>query len=248
MEILNMETIIKNETLGQIAASDFRKALVLKKYNIDFCCGGKKTLKQVCREKDLDISKIEEELLQINENSSSAPLAFDEWSLDLLAEYIVNTHHSYVRNNLPIIRNIGEKVMKVHGKSHPELLNIYDLIEEISIELNAHMLKEERILFPYIKQLVEAMNYSDEYNSARFGGIQNPINIMEIEHELVGVKLARIRELTNNYSLPDGACTSYNLLYNMVDDFEQDLHVHVHLENNILFPKALELESQLAIK
>ena len=234
-----------DETLGQIAAKDLRKAQIFKKYGLDFCCGGKKTVKEACKEKGLDVTKIEQELQQADKMTASRPLPYNDWSLDFLSDYIVNTHHSYVQKNLPDIRAYAEKVMKVHGNRHSELLPIYQLVEEVNAELTAHMVKEEKVLFPYIKELVASSKNAQPLHAAHFGSVQNPINMMEMEHEMVGKNLAQIRELTNNYSLPEDACASYSLLYRMLDEFEEDLHLHVHLENNILFPKALEIENRL---
>lgn len=234
-----------DETLGQIAAKDLRKAQIFKKYGLDFCCGGKKTVKEACKEKGLDVTKIEQELQQADKMPASSPLPYNDWSLDFLSDYIVNTHHSYVQKNLPDLRAYAEKVMKVHGNRHPELLPIYQLVEEVNAELTAHMVKEEKVLFPYIKELVASNKNAQPLHAAHFGSVQNPINMMEMEHEMVGKNLAQIRELTNNYSLPEDACATYSLLYRMLDEFEEDLHLHVHLENNILFPKALEIENKL---
>jgi len=233
------------ETLGQLAAKDLRKAQVFKKYGLDFCCGGKKTVKEACAEKGLDLTIVEQDLQRADKMPASRPLPYGDWSLDFLADYIVNTHHTYVTKNLPDIRAYAEKVMKVHGAHHPELLRIHQLVEEINAELMAHMVKEERVLFPYIKELVTAKNNTQPLQAAQFGTVQNPINMMEMEHELVGKNLEEIRTLSANYSLPEDACASYSLLYRMLDEFEEDLHLHIHLENNILFPKALEIEKQL---
>ncbi|MBI2284795.1 MAG: iron-sulfur cluster repair di-iron protein [Bacteroidetes bacterium] len=234
-----------DETLGEIAAKDLRKAQVFKKYGLDFCCGGKKTVKEACAEKGLDVTKVEKELQQADALPASRPLPYGDWSLDFLADYIVNTHHSYVRKNLPDIKAYANKVMKVHGARHSELLRINQLVEEIYAELTAHLVKEEKILFPYIKELVAATNGTELLQASHFGTVQNPINMMEMEHEIVGKNLAEIRELSNDYTLPEDACASYSLLYRMLDEFEDDLHLHIHLENNILFPKALDIEKRL---
>jgi regulator of cell morphogenesis and NO signaling len=234
-----------DETLGQIVAKDLRKAQVFKKYGLDFCCGGKKTVKEACAEKGLDVTKVEQELQQADKLPSSRPLPYGDWSLEFLADYIVNTHHSYVKKTLPDIKAYAEKVMKVHGNRHPELLRIHQLVEDVNTELMEHMGKEERILFPYIKELEAAKNNARPLHVIHFGTVQNPINMMEMEHEMVGKNLEEIRKLSDNYLLPDDACASYSLLYRMLDEFEEDLHLHIHLENNILFPKALEIEKQL---
>jgi regulator of cell morphogenesis and NO signaling len=234
-----------DETLGQIAAKDLRKAQVFKKYGLDFCCGGKQTVKEACAEKGLDVTKVEQELQQADKLPSSRPIPYGDWSLDFLSDYIVNTHHSYVRKTLPDITAYAEKVMKVHGIQHPELVQINQLVVEVSAELTGHLVKEEKILFPYIKALIAAKDHEQPLQAAHFGSVQSPINMMEMEHEQVGKNLARIRELSYNFLLPEDACASYSLLYRMLDEFEEDLQLHIHLENNILFPKALKAESQL---
>lgn len=234
-----------NKTLGQIAAKDLRKARVFKKYGLDFCCGGKKTVKEACAEKGLDVTKVEQELQQADKLPSSRPIPYGDWSLDFLADYIVNTHHSFVRKTLSDIIASTEKVMKVHGNHHPELLRISQLMGEVNTELTGHLVKEEKILFPYIKALVVAKDNEQPLQAAHFGSVQNPIIMMEMEHEFVGQHLDEIRKLSNNYLLPQDGCASYSLLYRMLDEFEEDLHLHIHLENNILFPRALEIEKQL---
>jgi regulator of cell morphogenesis and NO signaling len=229
------------ETLGEIVAKDLRKAEVFKKYGLDFCCGGKKTVKEACAEKGLDVTKVEQELQNSEKSSFTArPLPYNDWSLDFLADYIVNTHHSYVKKTIPDVRGYAEKVAKVHGAHHPELLQINKLAQEVCDEMSAHMVKEETVLFPYVKQLVASTN-----GKVKFGNldtVETPINMMEMEHEVVGNNMDKIREISNNYALPEDACGSYAYLFKTLDEFENDLHIHVHLENNILFPKALDLE------
>jgi regulator of cell morphogenesis and NO signaling len=234
------------QTLGEIAAKDLRKAQIFKKYGLDFCCGGKKTVKQACAAKGLDVTKVEYELQQADKNFSTRPLPYNDWSLDFLADYIVNTHHSYIKQSLPDMTTYATKVARVHGSRHPELLAIYQLVEEINTELSAHLVKEERVLFPYIKELVTSEKRAQTMQATHFGTVQNPISIMELEHETVGKALEEIRTLSNNFALPQDACASYSLLYRMLDEFEDDLHTHIHLENNILFPKALALEKKLS--
>ena len=238
-------TAANGETVGQIAAHDLRKAKVFKKYGIDFCCGGKKTLSEVCAAKGLDITKVEQELQQANEMPSSRALPYEDWTPDFLADYIVNTHHSYVRKTLPDMIQYAEKVMKAHRDQHPELASIYQLITAVNTELMMHMLKEEKVLFPYIKELIANKNNQQSLYASHLDTVQNPINMMEMEHEMVGMNFEKIRTLTNNYLLPSDACGSYSFLYKLLNEFEDDLHLHIHLENNILFPKALELEKQL---
>jgi regulator of cell morphogenesis and NO signaling len=229
-------------TVGEIAAKDLRKAQVFRKYGIDFCCGGKKTLKEVCSEKGLDEVAIARELQAQDNVRGSRAVAYADWSPDFLADYIVNTHHSYVRKTLPELRAFGRKVAAVHGPNHPELIRISDLIQELSAELKDHLMKEEEILFPYVKDLVRARQDGKPLPVPNFGSIGNPIHIMEDEHESAGGILEEIRRLSGDYTLPAEACASYTLLFNMLQEFEEDLHIHIHLENNILFPKSKELE------
>ncbi|MCO5235276.1 MAG: iron-sulfur cluster repair di-iron protein [Chitinophagaceae bacterium] len=234
-----------DETLGEIAAKDLRKAEVFKKYGLDFCCGGKKTVKEACAEKGIDVTKIEKELQQADKNPSARPLPYNDWGIDFLADYIVNTHHSYVRKNLPDIRGYALKVAQVHGGRHPELIRIQQLVEEVNKEFSEHLVKEEEILFPFIKELVSAKAKGAAPKAEKFDSVEDPIKMMEDEHEVVGRCLDEIRELSGNYTLPEDACASYSLLFKMLADMEEDTHIHVHLENNILFPKAKALEKDL---
>ncbi|MCW3091828.1 MAG: ric [Ferruginibacter sp.] len=232
-----------DETLGQIAAKDLRKAKIFKKYGLDFCCGGKQTVKEACAAKGLDVTRVEQELQNADQYPTARPIPYGDWSLDFLADYIVNTHHSYVKQTLPDLCTYAAKVARAHGGHHPELLRINQLVQEINAELTAHLVKEEKILFPYIKELVSTGNKLPAMAES-FGTVQAPINLMEAEHELVGKNLAEIRTLSNDYTLPEDACASYSLLYRIMAEFEDDLFLHIHLENNILFPKAQEIEKQ----
>ena len=240
-----METIeAYTETLGQMVTGDLRKAEVFKKHGIDFCCGGKQTLEQVCAAKGLDLTTIENELEAAAASPGNNALQYNEWPIDFLASYIENTHHAYVKKWLPEIMAYASKVANVHGDQHPELHTIRGLVEEINMELLAHMKKEELVLFPFIKKQVFAHANSTTLPTPSFVNVQNPVSVMEAEHELVGRRLETIRVLSNNYRLPEDACGSYRLLYKMLEEFEADLHMHVHLENNILFPKSIALQEK----
>lgn len=228
------------ETLGQIAVKDLRKAAVFKKYGLDFCCGGKKTVKEACAEKGIDPAMVEKELNEADKNLATRALPYDEWSLDFLADYIVQTHHSYVRKTLPDLVAYATKVASVHGGQHPELLEIRNLVNEVNAEMTAHMVKEEKVVFPYIKELVR--NNGTASQAEEFGSVRQPINLMEEEHETVGAAMEQIRALSSDYTVPADGCASYKLLFHMLEEFEGDLHIHIHLENNILFVKAMELE------
>ena len=245
VRLLKKQMSDRHETLGDLVAKDVRKAAVFKKYGLDFCCGGKRSLKEACEQKGVDLHIVEKELVDVKIHDTSRPLPYNEWKVDFLIDYIVNTHHSYVIKTLPDLRYYARKVSKVHGNIHPELIPVCNLVQEVYTEMESHMIKEEQILFPYIKQLVQA---SETVVSSGFGNIVNPINMMEMEHELVGSKMETINTLTDNYTAPSDACASYNVFYRLLKEFEEDLHTHVHLENNILFPKAIEREKQLIEK
>jgi regulator of cell morphogenesis and NO signaling len=235
-----------NETIGQIAAKDLRKAEVFKKYGIDFCCGGKKTVREVCAEKGIDATVVENELQQPVQNVTAGNMNFDEWNLDFLADYIVNTHHKYVRKYLPEITGYAAKIAKVHGGNHPELLQINSLVENLSKELSEHIVVEESIIFPVIKEIVATKDSGGAYTRKGESSFARLVKATEAEHDSVGESIKKIRALSNDYTIPDDACASYKLSYKMLEEFENDLFVHIHLENNILFPKAEEMETSLA--
>jgi len=230
-----------SETVGEIAVKDLRKAEIFKKYGIDFCCGGKKTIAEVCAEKNLDATKVQTELRQIETENKASNVSYNDWSIDFLADYIVNTHHTYVRKYLPELRTYALKVAQVHGTQHPELIEIRNLVEEIGEELTQHLEQEENVLFTYVKKIVAARNSSMPLVKQE-KDLAGLINEMEQEHDHVGRALDKIRDLSKDYAIPSDACASYKLLYKMIQEFEDDLHLHIHLENNILFPKAIKME------
>jgi len=234
------------ETIGELAAKDLRKVEIFKKYGLDFCCGGKKTVKEACAEKGLDVTKIEQELQQAAKAPASHPIPYDEWDLNFLSDYIVNTHHRYIRKNLPDITAYAEKVMRVHSDRHPELIGINNLVKELTSTLTTHIDEEEMILFPKIKTLVNTTKDAVTQKVSGSESLKSLVDSTETEHEVVGKELEEIRKLSNNFTLPDDACASYSLLFRMLDELENDTHLHIHLENNILFSKAVKLEEQLS--
>ena len=236
-----MEALLE-KTVAQIVASNYKAADVFKKHGIDFCCGGNVGLAEICKRKEIDVAEIEEELQSVASIKDDSH-DFDRWELDFLIDYIINQHHSYVVENIPYIIQYSDKVARVHGENHPETVEINKLFHEVATELLAHMQKEEGMLFPYVKQLVKAKNDGIPMPLAPFGTVNNPIRMMEAEHENAGDIFKQIANLSNNYTPPLAACTTYRVLYAKLQDFETDLHKHIHLENNILFPKASILES-----
>ena len=241
------KTDILHRTVGDMVAEDYRTAEIFKRYGIDFCCGGKRTVADVCAAKGIDGEDLAEKLAHAapDQNASPEP-AFAEWSLPFLADYIVEVHHHYVRDRLPRLLEYARKVAKVHGHAWPENIAIADQVTAIFHEMTEHMAKEEKVLFPYIRHLWQTRELDRELAEAPFGSIENPIHVMEEEHENVGEAMRTIRLLSHDYTPPLGACNTYIVLYKLLEEFESDLHRHVHLENNILFPRAVRLEASLS--
>ena len=232
-------------TIGEIVAKDHRKVEVFKKFGLDFCCGGEKTVKQACDEKGIDALKVEAELKQTETQAKSREHNYNEWEASFLAEYILNNHHNYANDALPFIKEFSDKVANVHGHSHPELKEMKECFDALKTELADHMLKEERILFPYINELTKAKKANTPISAPHFGTVQNPIRMMELEHDGAGDLLKKLRLLSNDYTLPQDACGSYQILFSSLQELEADLHQHIHLENNVLFPKAKQLELEV---
>lgn len=230
---------IKSKSLAQIVTSNHQAAAVLEKYNLDFCCKGNRSLEQACMEKELPVDQIANELKGLTTPDPANNTAlFNDMTLTQLADYIVLTHHVYVKKELPQIFNYLEKVNSKHGQRHPELKNIFQLFAAVKEELEGHMKKEELILFPRIKELEKLVD-NPGHLKLNIGYLQSPILVMEQEHDHAGTLFNEIRILTNNYTPPTEACTTYRLSFTALQAFEADLHQHVHLENNILFPKAI---------
>lgn len=235
---------IDEKTVAEIVTENIRTADVFKKNGIDFCCGGNVNVKDVCAKKGVDYSKIKEDILNIGKAPATGH-DFNSWDLDFLADYIVNTHHKYVAEANQLIRQYAERVAKVHGHHYTEVVEINNLFHDLSNELNMHMHKEENVLFPFIKAIGKAKKEGTPIAPPPFGTIQNPINMMEAEHTDAGDILRQIAELSNNYTPPAGACNTFRALYSKLEEYQNDLFQHIHLENNILFPKAIKFEQEL---
>lgn len=240
-----LQTEIRNIAVGQLVNADSRRARVFKSYNIDYCCGGNKSLEQACQEKEIEIVDVLAALNEVDKQATESGIDFRQWKLDFLSDYIVNTHHAYVNNALAEIPGYLEKLIGVHGSSHPELLDIKACFDQLAGELTAHMKKEEIILFPHIKRMVHAQDQNLDLGRPPFGTIQNPIHAMEAEHIGAGDLLVRIRTLSDDYTVPEDGCTTYGVIMASLHHFENDLHQHIHLENNILFPAAIKLEKEI---
>lgn len=236
---------LRNTTIKSIVTSDFRAAAIFEKYSLDFCCKGGVTIDQACAEKHMDAAPLYTELSQLANASPGSTPHFSDWPMDELIDYIINVHHRYVREASPVIYAHTQKVGAVHGNNHPEVVAIASHIETVLADFENHMMKEEQILFPYIKALVQVKRGVGTLTPPPFGSAQNVIRMMEAEHQAAGNELYKVRSLSNNYVPPEGACTTYRVSFKELQQFEQDLHHHVHLENNILFPKAIALEQEL---
>ncbi len=232
-------------TIGELVTEDFRKAEVFSKYGLDFCCGGAKSLKEACKEKGIDEKEVATALTEVESKAKNRQQDFNSWDLDFLVDYILNIHHKYVKDSVIMLYDVSEKVANVHSENHPEVIRIAALFETIAKELDTHIQKEETILFPYIKKLAVAKRENTGMEPSPFGSVENPIRTLETEHVAVGGSMDEINRLSNGYATPEDACSSYRALYAKLDEFEQDLHRHIHLENNILFPKAIQLEKEL---
>ncbi len=231
-------------TLGDIVADNFRAATVFEKYGIDFCCQGNRNLSEACTEAGVEADMVAQQIDEL-EREIKGTLNFNEWPLDLLADHIFKNHHQYLEQVTPTIKNLLEKVCHVHGDRHPELLEIKNIFVKTSGELAVHMKKEELVLFPFIKKLALSKRQGTKVSSNLFDSVSNPIKQMNDDHLDEGEQLERMTKLSNNFTVPEDACMSYRTLYQLLKEYEHDMHIHIHLENNILFPKAVALEHAL---
>lgn len=214
-------------TVAELVASDYRKAKVFNQFGIDFCCGGKKTLDQVCREKEINLESLEQALTQASVQSGSGiHWDFQSWDPLFLLDFIVQAHHGYARTQLPRLMQFGEKVARVHGQHRPETREIYLKLSQLNDALLAHLDKEEQEVFPLMRQY---------WTRRDMAMLQDLIHQLEHEHDDAGALMFDIRRLSNDFAPPAEACNTYRVWYALLAEFEEDLHLHVHLENNILF-------------
>ena len=238
---------ITHETIvGELVAQDYRTASVFKQNNIDFCCQGNRSIEAACTQKKIESDKLIAQLKEVSGQVKASGVDYNSWPLDLLADYIEKKHHRYVDAKILEIKPFLNKVVKVHGNQHPELAEVEQLFNESAGELTVHMKKEEFILFPFIRKMVKVEDTQEGFAPPHFGTVQNPIAMMHHEHDIEGERFRKIAALTNNYAPPADACNTYRVTFSLLKEFEEDLHLHIHLENNILFPKAIEMEKSFA--
>lgn len=236
-------TVTKDTIISHLVASDYRTATVFKQNRIDFCCNGNKSIGDACEQKKVDTDKLVSQLNNVTQQKNTGVIDYNAWPPDLLADYIEKKHHRYVAQKIEEIMPFLNKVMRVHGDRHPELLEIGQLFEGSAEELTSHMKKEEAVLFPYIRKMVQAQQEGNAVQ-APFGTVQNPIRMMMHEHDTEGDRFRKISSLSNDYTTPEDACNTYRVTFALLKEFEEDLHLHIHLENNILFPKSIALEKE----
>jgi len=245
MQTMTETDLTSKSTVGALVVENPLRAKVFEKFGIDYCCGGKRNLEEVCRERGIDPTIVTIALKECDQRAQTLPPQectnrLESASISDLIDHILTTHHVFLRDELPRLLQLARKVADVHSSEHPELKQLAVLFAGFKCELEMHMMKEEHVLFPFMKQLETATTAP----SFHCGYISNPISVMEHEHEQAGMMLREFREITNDYLLPPAACNSYRSLFAGLEELERDLIQHVHEENNILFPKAMESEKR----
>ena len=240
--MINSET-----TVREVALMVPESTRLFEKLKIDYCCGGNQALAEACASAGVAVDNVMEMLAGVTQTNSSdnVSLVFQNASLPELITHILDTHHVFTKSEMDRIQSLADKVLAAHGGNHPELVHLDELITRLCADLKPHMFKEEQILFPYIVAMAEAADQKRTVPFAPFGTVNNPIRMMMREHDAAGELLRELRALTSDYRVPVDACISYQTLYQALENFEQDLHQHIHLENNLIFPRALELETRL---
>ncbi|MGD9900900.1 MAG: iron-sulfur cluster repair di-iron protein [Calditrichaceae bacterium] len=230
--------------IGDIVRENFKTAQLFEKNNIDFCCSGNITLKEASEKSGINVQELISGIKLLMDNEDRDSKFIENLPLDHLCNYIEEKHHAYINDKAPFIQQKLEKLCNVHGENHPELFEVKELFDGAVGNLTVHMKKEELILFPYIRNLVQAKN-GQRTEISGMGNIIGPINVMKEEHDIEGERFRKLAEITNHYTIPDDGCNTYEITFKNLKDFESDLHRHIHLENNILFPKAIDLEEEL---
>ena len=228
----------ENRPVGDIVAENYHAAGVFRQYGIDFCCGGGQLLSAICEKKGVSLEAVQKELENVYGKGNTESNNYGDWSPSFLIDYIVNSHHTFVRKKTPEIAAYATKVARVHGERHPENIEIFRIFTGLANELMEHLESEESIVFPLIKSVSEAQENGEAIPVETFEALRMELEKMEEEHEAAGEAMKQIREHSNNFTPPQDACATYRILYQNLDGFEKDLHKHVHLENNILFKKA----------
>jgi len=237
-------SVTTEKTVRELALENPAATRVFEKLGIDYCCGGNKSLDEACRAANLNMDQVLDSL-EMAEQSARAVQEEHNWQTEALADliaHIKSTHHKYTREEIARLGPLFDKVCSVHEKNHPELLQIRGTFQGLAQELTTHLMKEEMVLFPYIVRMEESVIEKEPIVPGPFGTVRNPVSMMEHEHDSAGNALRAMCEASNGYCAPADACVSYQTLYKALAAFETDLHQHIHLENNILFPRAVAME------
>lgn len=238
-------TLSTEKTVREYATGTHGATRVFEKLKIDYCCGGGRSLSDACAAAGVEVAEVERLLEEAGDQRPGGPEVAASGSLSRLIDYILDTHHTFTREETGRITALAEKVATKHGANHPELLTVRDLFAKLCDDLRPHMLKEETVLFPYVKRMEQAAAAGWPAPPAPFGTVANPVRVMTLEHDAAGDILRALRAAANDYAAPADACISYRVLYGALEEFERDLHRHIHLENNVLFPRAAGLEQEM---
>jgi regulator of cell morphogenesis and NO signaling len=234
---MNKFVFKSSDNIGDIAKAFPKSMEVFKAYNIDFCCGGNRALKQVVKEQGVDENEVMDKLQELYNNTlntTGEEVDFTKLSYSELIDYIVNTHHAYLQIELPKVAELTTKILRVHGANHSELLKVHKLLASLKSELEEHLIKEEEIEFPLIKE------YEKNPSKELLDKVKSAIKELEQEHEGAGDILKELRKVTNGFEVPEDGCNSYRLTYNKLREIEDDTFKHIHLENNIMFPSLMD--------
>ncbi len=232
------------KSIGRIVAEDYRNAAVFDRYGIDFCCNGEQTLSSACEQKQLDAIELRKLLHLGMLDLQVEPMDYNSWPLDLLTEFIEKKHHRYAEEKIPVINQYLTEICRDHGAQHPELHLIYEIFITSSVELTVQMEKEELVLFPYIRKMFNAKYNSETLDVPRFAPINIHVLALINDHRTEGRRLRKIEAFSNNYTPPKDTCKAYRRAFTLLQEFYKDLQIHIHLENNIIFPKATLLETE----
>ncbi len=237
--------ITPERTIGSIVAEDYRSAAVLTRYGIDFCCKGGRSVQEVCEKKNIDQHQLAEDITALLARDAKGADDVRNWPLDKLADHVETVHHRYVEERGPIIKQYLDKLCRVHGDRHPELFAIKEEFDDCIGSMAMHMKKEELILFPFVRKLAKSEGAGIPVTAPHFGSVENPVRAMMADHNDEGERFERMKAVSGGFTPPADGCATYAAAFNMLKEFEGDLHLHIHLENNIMFPRAIELEKQL---
>lgn len=234
-----------NRNIGEIVAEDYNYAKVFEQHNIDFFCHGNRSIADAAKQQNFDIEELIAQLESVKQKSRESEEDYRTWPLDKLANHIEKTHHHYTESTITELKPLLAKLVEEHRKEHPELVALQKVFATSAGDMASHMKKEEIVLFPFIRRMVETQKSHSQITVPHFGTVENPVNMMLHEHDEQSKLLLKMKELTNDFTLPKNACDTYKITYETMQAFDKDMHKHIHLENNILFPKAVALEKTL---